>query len=350
MEDFGLSTMEEQARLVDASKCGDCKRIWARFSNDFCPKHSTEEWRTTARQLSHDLPINKSSSQGRSTSMAAVKKSMLPTLKSIGTTQLSSIVRRFGWMFGLTAVLGGCIALGSLIPDSWTEESTATTTTTLPMPTVVPSFIDSTFGAATEAISKVFPLVEIGYVEVTSGLEPADEMVVVDQAPPIGASTAGLRTICLAVVRESSRWMWPKWSRWKLDDSCGKTQKTLETELKQAWVPYGLQLTDDENMNGFAAEPHSPDAGIYLSEEVCTQNGVVGICFSSRLASKNGCPRGAEVVVRWVTRGGGWHDRSNLRTTPMNPSEIVNFSGFYAYTSREQQLKVIRPMLLSVRC
>lgn len=344
--------MEEQARLLDASKCAECKQIWARFSNDFCPKHSVEEWRTTARQLSHDLPINEPYSQGRTALMAAATKSMLPTLKSIRTTQLSSIVRRFGWMFGLTAVLGGCIALGSLMPDSWIEESTVTTTstTTLPMPSVVPSFIDSTFGAATETISKLFPSVEIGVVEVTSRLKPEDDMVVVDQAPPTGASTAGLNTICLAIVHESSRWMWPKWSRWELNESCGKTQKTLETELEHAWVPYGLQLIDDENIKGFATEPHSPGRAIYLNEKVCTQNGVVGICFSSRLAKKTGCPQGAEVFVVWVTYDGGWHDLSRLRTTPMNPSEIVSFSGFFAYSLREQQLKEIRPMLHSARC
>lgn len=37
----------EQSRLRDARNCEKCKKIWAKFSNDFCQIHSSKAWKWT---------------------------------------------------------------------------------------------------------------------------------------------------------------------------------------------------------------------------------------------------------------------------------------------------------------
>jgi hypothetical protein len=87
-----------------------------------------------------------------------------------------------GWLIGVSAFLGGCVALVNAIPDSWVDEPTSSTV--LPArPSTFPEFISMTFGDAVAAIEKIDPAIAVGYVEAINNGDADDAMIVVDQAP-----------------------------------------------------------------------------------------------------------------------------------------------------------------------
>jgi hypothetical protein len=65
MTERKLTPKQEQARLQAASNCGDCKRIWDSFSDDFCDAHSVAGWQGLSPAKDASPEATKKSENGR---------------------------------------------------------------------------------------------------------------------------------------------------------------------------------------------------------------------------------------------------------------------------------------------
>ena len=256
---------------------------------------------------------------------------------------MRSTPKKLGWILGATAVLGGCIAIGNLIPDSWTEE-TVSTTTTVVRPLVFPNLLNKTFGEAYEIIQGIDPSIEIGFVDVVYNSWAEDDMVVVDQAPPIGASTVGVSYVCLAIVDRD--WI-SREREYVMGDNCPKSQSDVLAEKANAWVPAGFEAFTDDKRLGFAFDYTNYDEGNRGIEE-CTFKGVKGRCDYSRLATKNGCVNGAALVVRWLNSLNEVVDLSIFSTSGrVPPGGTFEYVAFLPYSAWD---KPVTTVLYQARC
>jgi hypothetical protein len=171
-----------------------------------------------------------------------------------------------------------------------------------------------------------------------------DDMVVVDQAPPVGASTTGVNYVCLAIVERD--WINDK-RGYVFSDDCPKSQSDVLTEKANAWVPAGYELFTDEKWKGFAYDTTDDGAGNRGFEE-CTWEGVKGRCDYSRIATKNGCTNGAALVVQWLNSLNEIVDVSIFSTTGrVPPRGTFEYVAFLPYSSWD---KPVSSRLYQVRC
>jgi len=333
-----LTKEQEQSRLRDAANCLKCKQIWARYSNNFCNVHSVSGW-----QAHLDRPNTQDSASSKKTTAPPTRvkqrapKKELATHSSSATTGPQMWKIYLGWLVGISALLGGCVALVNAIPDSRFEESTPTTV--LPArPKVFPNFISMTSGDAVAAIEKIDPSIAIRYVEPTNGDEYDDAMIVVDQAPPVGAPTAGVMKVCLMIVTQGSQ---TKDRYYGFSEECPKSQGDVEREAARAWVPNGFELYEDATISGFAFEA-SLGARLHWKHEDCTVDGVRGQCAYGRLASKNECPAGVALVIEWTGRWWDVYERSRMSTSErIEAGGILEYVTFLPNSSWEGPMKVV---------
>lgn len=333
-----LTREQDQARLRDAAGCLECKRIWARYSNNFCGSHSVSGWKAgLANPKSSKSASPQETVTARSrTRQAAPKKAAAasPTIAATGTQTWKTYL---GWLVGISALLGGCVALVNAIPDSWVEESVSTTVPPI-RPKTFPNLINMTFGDAIAAIEKIDPSISISYVNAIYGYGDDDDNLVVDQAPPVGAPTAGVTEVCLMIVSDGSQ----SYERqYTFADSCPKSQGDVLAEIASAWIPEGFVELGNERTKGFAVAREA-------TFEDCTWEGVRGRCSRSRLASKNGCGNGAAIVVQWLNSLNQIVDVSIFSTSGrVERGGIFEYVAFLPYSSWD---KPVSGLLYQVRC
>jgi hypothetical protein len=333
--DESLTKEQDQARLRDAATCLMCKRIWATFSNDFCGAHSVTGWKAGLDnpKSSDTVPPNRTVASRARTKQAIPKKNSvaIPTIASTGSRTWKTYL---GWLAGL-ALLGGCIA--QFISDSSAEESISTTVPPK-RPKTFPRFIDLTFGEAIAAIEKIDPSISVYYVEAINDYPYDDDMIVVDQAPPVGAPTAGVMTVCLMVVKDGSQ---SYKRRYTFSEDCPKSQGDVLAEIASAWIPEGFVELGNERTQGFATSGES-------TLEDCTWEGAQGRCSRSRLASKNGCANGAAIVVKWLNSLNQVVDTSIFSTSGrVERGGTFEYVAFLPYSSWD---KPVSSLLYQVRC
>lgn len=242
-----------------------------------------------------------------------------------------------GWVVGLSALLGACMALAIVIPDSWAEKATSTTVPKT-RPKTFPNFINMTFGEAVEEIRRIDPEIFIGYVEAINNSNDKDEMIVVDQAPPVGAPTIGVMEVCLMIVNKGSQFFK---RNYVFSDSCPKSQGDVLAEIASAWIPAGFAELGNERTQGFAVELEG-------TFDDCTWEGVKGRCRGNRLASKNGCVNGAAIVVKWLNSLNQVIDTSIFSTRGrIERGGIFEYVAFLPYSRWD---KPVSSMLYQVRC
>lgn len=338
MADKSLTREQDQARLRDAATCLDCKRIWAKYSNNFCGTHSVNGWKAgiaNQKPSKHVQPKRTVASRTQTKQPVPKKRSAAsPRLAAAGTQTWKMYL---GWLVGISALLGGCVALVNAIPDSWVEESASTTVPPI-RPKTFPNLINMTFGEAIAAIEKIDPSISISYVNAINGYGDDDDTVVVDQAPPVGAPTTGVTEVCLMIVSDGSQ----SYERqYTFADSCPKSQGDVLAEIASAWIPEGFVELGNERTKGFAVARES-------TFEDCTWEGVRGRCSRSRLASKNGCANGAAIVVQWLNSLNQVVDVSIFSTSGrVERGGIFEYVAFLPYSSWD---KPVSSLLYQVRC
>lgn len=343
-----LTKEQDQSRLRDAANCSKCKQIWARYSNNFCNAHSVSGWKARLdNPKSWDSASSKKTAVPRTRVKRAAPKSGPAAISSSATAGTQPRWIYLGWLVGISVLLGSCVALVNAIPDSWVEESTSTTVPPI-RPKTFPRFINMTFGEAITAIEKIDPSISIYYVDAINDWDDDDEMIVVDQAPPVGAPTAGVMKVCLMVVNQLFQ---TKDRNYTFSDKCPKSQGDVLAEAARAWVPNGFELYEYPMMIGFAFEANF-GAGWHWKDEDCIMDGVDGRCAYGRLASKNECPAGVALIVEWTGRHWDVYERSQLGTSErIEEGGILEYVAFLPNSSWEGPLKVVPSAeLIAARC
>lgn len=333
-----LTREQDQARLRDAASCLDCKRIWAKYSNNFCGTHSVSGWKAglaNQEPSKHVPPKRTVTSQART--KQPVPKKQSAASPRVATSGAQTWKTYLGWLVGISALLGGCVALVNAIPDSWAEESISTTVPPT-RPKAFPNLINMTLGEAVAAVKRIDPEIAIGYVDAINGYDDDDDMIVVDQAPPAGAPTAGVMEVCLMFVNDGSQ---SYKRRYTFSDNCPKSQGDVLAEIASAWIPEGFVELGNERTKGFAVARES-------TFEDCTWEGVRGRCSRSRLASKNGCANGAAIVVQWLNSLNQIVDVSIFSTSGrVERGGLFEYVAFLPYSSWD---KPVSSLLYQVRC
>jgi len=336
--DESLTREQDQARLRDAANCLECKQIWARYSNNFCGSHSVSGWKAALanpKSSKNTAPKKTVASRARAKQTAPKKAAATsPTIAPSGTQTWKIYLAT---LIGISALLGGCIALVNAIPDSWAEESISTTVPPI-RPKTFPNLINMTLGEAVAAVKRIDPEIAIGYVDAINGYDDDDDMIVVDQAPPVGVPTAGVMEVCLMFVNDGSQ---SYKRRYTFSDNCPKSQGDVLAEIASAWIPEGFVELGSERTKGFAVARES-------TLEDCTWEGVRGHCDRSRLASKNGCANGAAIIVQWLNSLNQVVDVSIFSTSGrIERGGIFEYVAFLPYSSWD---KPVSPLLYQVRC
>lgn len=338
MADNSLTKEQDQARLRDAATCLACKRIWARYSNDFCSAHSVSGWKAAlAKPKSSEIatPSKKVASQTRLKQTVSKNQSVATPKTETGRAQMWRVYLVL--LVGMSAILGGCIALINAIPDSWADESTPTTFLKV-KPKTFPNFINKTFGEAVAEIEEIDPSITIGYVDVVVEFGSDDHKIVVDQAPAVGAPTTGVTYVCLAIVDKESI---SRERNYEFSNDCPKSQGDVLAEIASAWIPEGFVELGNDRTKGFAVAQES-------TIEDCTWEGIKGRCERSRLVSKNVCTNGAAIVVQWLNSLNQVVDTSIFSTAGrVERGGIFEYVAFLPYSSWD---KPVSTLLYQVRC
>jgi len=285
-----LTKEQDQARLKDAASCTKCKQIWQTYSNSFCNAHSVSGWKAGLDNLK---PSASASPKKTVTPRARVKQATRTVRAASSATTAQSETPLWkvalGMFVGLSILIGGCAALGSLLPDSWTEETTSTPTTVTKA--AMPQIVGMPLSTARDTIDSLGVGALTTEVDVLSyrSVWDVDNWTVVAQSPNVGASLRKDQLICIGIVKNDETWR---------TTSPLQCWESAETELGVIGDNYELLLKDlikvtnvPSSLNGkhLRAEVKiEMDGGSTVYLPYCTYAPVAGTTTNLKLDASNG--------------------------------------------------------------
>lgn len=349
MSDKSIDPSEDGARLSDAANCPDCKRIWARYSNAFCERHSIAGWKKQDKIVESYLTANRPIKADKQKGSVAKAKPAIrdqkiaesPSKQESSETTVPNWLKNFG--IGIAAIfllllgLGGCFAaleaLGIITPPESTDQRTESEETSK-TPTFMPSITGKSYSKADELLDEICDENQCEYYDLylDRSVWDSSNWRVVDQAPPSGTLVEDIYLVCIGIVKNDELSVQ---RNYKFPTACPKSNSAAVIEREKSWIPDGYE----EDFDGFASDGT-------LRFEDCKFEGKSGRCAYYEYLTRDGLTNGAFVKVQWLNSLNEVVDVSLFTTSgSVNPGGKFEFVAFLPNSTWD---KPVSPRILEI--